>query len=106
MRLDVHPRVYSDIDKEEYERVATRQLADEFYAEKIKQVSEQIEKRLLEMKELRLSPEDLKKANREYLKQKQMEKQGDFWHPDELQRLSPDPKISVPRSNVQKRQMG
>ena len=35
MRLDVHPRVYSDIDKimERYERVATRQLADEFYAE-------------------------------------------------------------------------
>jgi hypothetical protein len=35
MRLDVHPQVYSDIDKimERYERVATRQLADEFYAE-------------------------------------------------------------------------
>lgn len=35
MRLDVHPRVYSDIDRimERYERVATRQLADEFYAE-------------------------------------------------------------------------
>ena len=35
MRLVVHPRVYSDIDKimERYERVATRQLADEFYAE-------------------------------------------------------------------------
>lgn len=35
MRLDVHPLVYSDIDKimERYERVATPQLADEFYAE-------------------------------------------------------------------------
>jgi plasmid stabilization system protein ParE len=35
MRLEVHPRVYSDIDQimERYERVATRQLADEFYAE-------------------------------------------------------------------------
>jgi toxin ParE1/3/4 len=35
MRLDVHPRVYSDIDKimERYERVATWRLADEFYAE-------------------------------------------------------------------------
>lgn len=35
MRLEVHPQVYSDIDKilERYERVATRQLADEFYAE-------------------------------------------------------------------------
>ena len=35
MRLDVHPQVYSDIDTimERYERVGTRQLADEFYAE-------------------------------------------------------------------------
>ena len=35
MRLDVHPQVYSDNDKimERYERVATRQLGDEFYAE-------------------------------------------------------------------------
>lgn len=35
MRLVLHPRVYSDIDKimERYERVATPQLADEFYAE-------------------------------------------------------------------------
>ena len=34
MRLIFHPRVYSDIDKimERYERVATPQLADEFYA--------------------------------------------------------------------------
>lgn len=35
MRLVLHPQVYSDIDKimERYERVATRRLADEFYAE-------------------------------------------------------------------------
>ena len=35
MRLVLHPQVYSDIDKimERYERDATRQLADEFYAE-------------------------------------------------------------------------
>lgn len=35
MRLDVHPQVYSDIEKimERYERVAARQLADDFYAE-------------------------------------------------------------------------
>jgi toxin ParE1/3/4 len=35
MRLVLHPQVYSDIDKimERYERVATRQLADEFYVE-------------------------------------------------------------------------
>jgi hypothetical protein len=35
MRLVVHPKVYSDIDEimGYYERVATRQLADEFYAE-------------------------------------------------------------------------
>ena len=35
MRLVLHPKVYSDIDKimEYYERVATPKLADEFYAE-------------------------------------------------------------------------
>ncbi|MGH7872034.1 MAG: hypothetical protein ACREQO_07410 [Candidatus Binatia bacterium] len=35
MRLVVHPKVYSDIDKimGYYKQVATRQLADEFYAE-------------------------------------------------------------------------
>ena len=35
MRLVLHPKVYSDIDKimEYYERVATPELADEFYAE-------------------------------------------------------------------------
>ncbi len=35
MRLVVHPKVYSDIDEimGYYERVATGQLADEFYAE-------------------------------------------------------------------------
>ena len=35
MRPILHPRVYSDIDQimERYERVATPQLADEFYAE-------------------------------------------------------------------------
>ena len=35
MRLVLHPQVYSDIDKimERYERDASRQLADEFYAE-------------------------------------------------------------------------
>jgi plasmid stabilization system protein ParE len=34
MRLVLHPKVYSDIDKimEYYERVATPELADEFYA--------------------------------------------------------------------------
>jgi hypothetical protein len=36
MRLVLHPKVYSDIDEimGYYERVATRQLADEFYAER------------------------------------------------------------------------
>ena len=35
MQLVVHPKVYSDIDKimEYYERIATSELADEFYAE-------------------------------------------------------------------------
>jgi hypothetical protein len=35
MRLVLHPKVYSDIDEimGYYERVATRQLADEFWAE-------------------------------------------------------------------------
>ena len=35
MRLILHPKVYSDIDKimEYYELVATPQLADEFYVE-------------------------------------------------------------------------
>ena len=35
MRLVLHPKVYSDIDRimDYYERVATPQLADEFYAE-------------------------------------------------------------------------
>jgi Predicted DNA-binding protein with the Helix-hairpin-helix motif len=35
MRFVLHPKVYSDIDEimGYYERVATRQLADEFYAE-------------------------------------------------------------------------
>ncbi len=35
MRLILHPKVYSDIDKimEYYEQVATPQLADEFYVE-------------------------------------------------------------------------
>ena len=35
MRLVLHPKVYSDIEKimEYYEQIATRQLADEFYAE-------------------------------------------------------------------------
>lgn len=35
MRLVLHPKVYSDIDEimEGYERVATPQIADEFYAE-------------------------------------------------------------------------
>ena len=35
MGLVLHPKVYSDIDEimAYYERVATRQLADEFYAE-------------------------------------------------------------------------
>lgn len=35
MRLVLHPRVYSDIDKimEYYEAVATPELADDFYAE-------------------------------------------------------------------------
>jgi plasmid stabilization system protein ParE len=35
MRLVLHPKVYSDIDEimEYYERVATRELADDFYSE-------------------------------------------------------------------------
>jgi plasmid stabilization system protein ParE len=35
MRLVLHPKVYSDIDRimDYYERVATSQLANEFYAE-------------------------------------------------------------------------
>ena len=35
MHLVFHPKVYSDIDEimEYYERVATRELADEFYSE-------------------------------------------------------------------------
>ena len=35
MRLVLHPKVYSDIEKimEYYEQIATPQLADEFYAE-------------------------------------------------------------------------
>jgi plasmid stabilization system protein ParE len=35
MRLVLHPQVYSDVDgiMERYERVASRKLADEFYAE-------------------------------------------------------------------------
>lgn len=35
MRIVFHPQVYSDIDKimEYYERIATHELADEFYAE-------------------------------------------------------------------------
>ncbi|HEY6226805.1 MAG TPA: type II toxin-antitoxin system RelE/ParE family toxin [Verrucomicrobiae bacterium] len=35
MRLILHPKVYADIDRilAHYERVATRQLADEFYSE-------------------------------------------------------------------------
>jgi plasmid stabilization system protein ParE len=35
MRLILHPKVYSDIDKimEYYEQIATPELADEFYAE-------------------------------------------------------------------------
>ena len=35
MRFVLHPKVYSDIDEimEYYERVATRELADEFYSE-------------------------------------------------------------------------
>ncbi len=35
MRLVLHPKVYSDIDKimEYYEQIATPELADEFYAE-------------------------------------------------------------------------
>ncbi len=35
MYLVFHPKVYSDIDEimEYYERVATRELADEFYSE-------------------------------------------------------------------------
>lgn len=35
MRLVLHPKVYSDFDKimEHYERIATPELADEFYAE-------------------------------------------------------------------------
>ena len=35
MRLVLHPKVYSDIDEimRYYERVATRELADEFYVE-------------------------------------------------------------------------
>ena len=35
MRLVLHPKVYSDIDRimDYYERVATAQLANEFYAE-------------------------------------------------------------------------
>ena len=35
MRLVLHPKVYSDIDEVMgyYERIATRELADEFYAE-------------------------------------------------------------------------
>jgi plasmid stabilization system protein ParE len=35
MRLLLHPKVYSDIDEimEYYERVATRELADDFYSE-------------------------------------------------------------------------
>ena len=35
MRLVLHPKVYSDIDEimAYYERIATRELADEFYAE-------------------------------------------------------------------------
>lgn len=35
MQLVLHPQVYSDIDKimEYYERIATPELADEFYAE-------------------------------------------------------------------------
>lgn len=36
MRLVLHPKIYSDIDEimGYYERVATRQLADEFYRER------------------------------------------------------------------------
>ncbi len=35
MRLVLHPKVYSDIDEimGYYERIATKELADEFYAE-------------------------------------------------------------------------
>jgi plasmid stabilization system protein ParE len=35
MRLDLHPKVYSDVSQimEYYERVATPELADEFYRE-------------------------------------------------------------------------
>ncbi len=35
MRLVLHPKVYSDIDEimGYYERIATRELADEFYSE-------------------------------------------------------------------------
>ena len=35
MRIVLHPKVYSDIDKimGYYERVATRELADDFYSE-------------------------------------------------------------------------
>ena len=35
MRLVLHPKVYSDVDAimEYYERVPTRELADDFYAE-------------------------------------------------------------------------
>jgi hypothetical protein len=35
MRLALHPKVYSDVDAimEYYERVASRELADDFYAE-------------------------------------------------------------------------
>jgi plasmid stabilization system protein ParE len=35
MRLVLHPKVYSDIEKimDYYEQVATRKLADQFYSE-------------------------------------------------------------------------
>lgn len=46
MQLVLHPKVYSDIDKimEYYERIATPELADEFYAELRQYMSEAAER--------------------------------------------------------------
>jgi len=46
MRLILHPKVYSDVDAimEYYERVASRELADDFYAELRRFMSEAAER--------------------------------------------------------------
>jgi toxin ParE1/3/4 len=58
MRLVLHPKVYSDIDEimAYYERVATRQLADEFYTELryyIQQAGERPESYAIRARDLR-----------------------------------------------------